>query len=64
MKLWLTMYYDWNDISPEFIIRGFKKCCVLKDVNGTDGLVGYTYMNMIYIYIYVSVCDFMRCVVL
>jgi hypothetical protein len=25
-----------NDISPEVIVRGFKKCCVSNDMNGTD----------------------------
>jgi hypothetical protein len=25
-----------NDISPESINKGFKKCCVSNDVNGTE----------------------------
>jgi hypothetical protein len=26
----------WDDISPESIVRGFKKCCVSNDVNGIE----------------------------
>jgi hypothetical protein len=26
----------WDDISPESIVRGFKKCCVSNDMNGTE----------------------------
>jgi hypothetical protein len=26
----------WDDISPESILKGFKKCCVSNDMNGTE----------------------------
>jgi hypothetical protein len=26
----------WDDISPESIVKGFKKCCVSNDTNGTE----------------------------
>jgi hypothetical protein len=32
-NIWSTA---WDDISPESIIRGFKKCCVSNDMNGTE----------------------------
>ena len=25
---------NWNDISPESIVRGFKMCCVSNSING------------------------------
>jgi hypothetical protein len=27
---------EWQSISPEVIVKGFKKCCVSKAVDGTD----------------------------
>jgi hypothetical protein len=26
----------WDDISPESIVKGFKKCCVSNNMNGTE----------------------------
>ena len=27
----------WQRISPEVIVKGFKKCCVSNEMDGTDG---------------------------
>jgi hypothetical protein len=26
----------WDDISPESIVKGFRRCCVSNDMNGTE----------------------------
>jgi hypothetical protein len=33
---WAVIKTAWDDISPDSIIKGFKKCCVSNSMNGTE----------------------------